>query len=586
VSSEAELKAAIVFVDIVNYSAMMARDEYRTHTLWMSVYRGIIKPAIERHGGELIKLTGDGVFALFDHAGDAVAWATDVQEQTHESGADPEDANLRIMLRISIHFGSYIREEDDVFGDAVNITARLQQYAPPGGVIVSEAIFDRVGLEGDIPVRKLGMLSLRNMKTPVRAYLLRSGKLALPESVVPTMGTLPSVAVLPFENLSGDPNDNYLAAGLVEDIIVSLASLRELMVISRASTLMFSRENVDPMEVGASLGVHYVLMGNFRRSGRGVIISARLLETLHGEALWAERFDAPLDGLFDIQDKIVERVVVGIAPTVRSRELRRALRRHPETYSAYDCTLRALEIISNLDVDTFPRARDYLEQAMTEDANFAMAWAWAARWYCIRVGQGWSENPSDDAYEARRLAARAIELDPQNALALATCGHLQSFLFHDYESARIYLKRARDASPCSAFAWIVSSATESYLGHGEQAIHMAERGLRLSPKGHDLFFFYTFLSLAHYVAGAYDKALHWARFSEIEHPLYTSNLKILCASLVAVGRVAEAHEVVNRLMALEPGFGLECYGRERQPFKPPQLRDRFIKHLRQAGVPN
>ncbi|MEE8506148.1 MAG: adenylate/guanylate cyclase domain-containing protein [Kiloniellales bacterium] len=584
-SSDFGPEAAVAFVDVVGYSAMMARDEARTHVLWMSIFNGVIKPAIEDYGGAFVKSTGDGVLAIFDQADQAVFWAGAVQERTNNAGVDAKVPDLRIALRISVHCGPVIQEKEDVFGDAVNIAARLQQYAPPGGVIVSEAVFNRLSAMGDIPARNLGSLSLRNMTTPIRAYVLRFGESELPERAAPSMGTLPSIAVLPLDNLSGDPDDAYLAGGIVEDIIVSLASLRELMVISRASTLMFAGERFDPQEIGRALGVRYALTGSVRRSSRGLAISAQLHETQRGETLWAERFKSPLDGVFDIQDEIVERVVGGIAPTVRMREMRQALRKRPDTYSAYDYTLRALDIISNLDIDTFVGAREYLDRAMTEDPGFAMAFAWAARWRSILIGQGWSKDPSEDAREAERLAKRSIELDPQNALGLATCGHLKSFLFHDYDSALVYLERARDASPSSAFAWVVSSATESYLGRGDEAIRMAERSLRLSPKGEDLFFLYHFLGLAHYSAGAYNDAVKWARISEMEHPLYTSNLRMLSASLSAVGRIEEACEVADRLMAIEPGFGLTFYEQTRQPFKPPELCRRFIEHLRRTGLP-
>lgn len=405
------------------------------------------------------------------------------------------------------------------------------------------------------------------------------------ESAAPTMDALPAVAVLPFENLQGDPHDDYYAKGVVEDIVVSLARLRELVVIARDATLSFSGQRPDPEEVGRSLAVDYVLRGSLRRSGRGVAVSVQLLETKHGQALFAHRFDAPLDGIFDIQDKIIERVVVHIAPTVWKRELQQALRKRPSSYSAFDYTLRAIDIINSLDVDTYAQAGEYLAKAMTADPGFAIAFAWAARWRSIKIGQGWSKSPTDDARDAERLAQRAMELDPQNALAPAVCGHVLSFLFHDYDSALVYLERSRDLSPSNAYAWRLSSATESYLGRGEEAIRMAERSLRLSPKGSGLFHCYHVLSIAHYVAGNYDEALKWARLSDIENPLFTSNIRSLCSTLSAVGRVEEARAMAGRLMTLEPDFRLGYYERKRLPYKPPELRQKVMHHLRLAGLP-
>ena len=404
-------------------------------------------------------------------------------------------------------------------------------------------------------------------------------------AVSPAVGALPSIAVLPFNNFHANPDDNYLSDGIVEDIIVSLARLRELTVIDRASTLAFGREKRDPKEIGELLDVSYVLGGNFRRSQAGITVSVQLLETTRGETLFAHRFESSLEEIFDIQDEIVERVVVSIAPTVQRWELRRALRKRPETYSAYDYTLRALDIMNDLDAETFPRASEYLDAAIKDDPGFATAYAWAARWLSVSIGQGWSKNSGEDARQAERLAKRAIDLDPHNALALASCGHLQSFLFHDYESALLYLERAREVSPSCAHAWILSSATESYLGRGKEAIRMAERALRLSPGGSNLYFFYNFMSIAHYVAEDYDESLRWARLSEIEHPSFTSNLRGLCAALSAMGRLEEARATAKRLMVLEPEFRLGVYEDTRLPYKPPDLRQRILSHLRLAGLP-
>ena len=408
---------------------------------------------------------------------------------------------------------------------------------------------------------------------------------ASPEVDPPIGGALPSIAVLPFGNLQNTTDDDYLADGIVEDIIVSLARLRELTVIDRGSTLAVGRERHDPREIGSLLDVNYLLRGGLRRSGASLALSVQLLETSHGETIFADRFDARLEEIFDIQDEIVERVVVSIAPTVQRWELRQALRKRPDKYSAYDYMLHALDIMNDLDAETFPRAGEYLDAAMKEDPGFATAFAWAARWLSVKIGQGWSKNREEDAKEAVRLARRAIDLDPHNALALASCGHLQSFLHHDYDSALSYLARSREISPSCAHAWILSSATEAYLGHGEEAIRMAERALRLSPGGSNLYFFYNFMSISHYVAENYEEALKWARLSEIEHPSFTSNLRGLCAALAAAGKIDEARESATRLLALEPDFRLGIYEQTRLPFKAPEIRNRIMSHLRQAGLP-
>jgi adenylate cyclase len=299
-----------------------------------------------------------------------------------------------------------------------------------------------------------------------------------------------------LSNLGGDPADDYFCDGCVEDITLSLAGLRELLVISRGSTLAYRGAPPDPREVARALGVRYVLRGSMRRSERLVRVSVELCDANSGAALWAEKADVAPGDLFDMQDRLVSRVVAGIAPNVRAAELRAAMRKKPESFTSYDCTLRALHIINSLDVNTFLRAREFLETAMVEDPNFAMPVAWAARWPSLCLGQGWSTNPAQDRAQAVELAAKAIELDPQNALALATYGHLRSFLFHDYDSALIYFERALAACPNHSLAWMLSVATLSYVGRTEQAIRHGQQALQLSPSDTSAFSYYFSLSLA------------------------------------------------------------------------------------------
>lgn len=294
----------------------------------------------------------------------------------------------------------------------------------------------------------------------------------------------------------------------------------------------------------------------------------------------------PPDDLFDVQDQIVGRVVAGIAPHVRAVELRRTMRKRPENFTAYEHLLRALDCIHRLDKQDFLRARDFLEQAMASDPEFAMPFAWAARWYSLLSGQGWSEDLDRDAEQGIGYASRALELDPENALALATFGHMKSFLFHDYDTAVVFLERARAACPSSSLAWILSSATMSYLGRCQEAVQFAEHGLRLSPYDRSLFYPYMFLGLAHYAAGAYGEAVKWSRMSYAENALYTATLRPLAAALAALGRSDEAQQVARHLLRLEPSFTLSSYVKRRQPFCDPAIRERFFAHLRLAGFPD
>lgn len=398
-------------------------------------------------------------------------------------------------------------------------------------------------------------------------------------------GMLPSIAVLPFQNLGGDPSDDYFADGVVEDIVVSLAGLRELLVISRSSTLAFRAHPTDPRAVGHALGVRYVLEGSVRKSATSMRISTQLCDAETGASLWAERQEIALGDLFAVQDHIVRNIVAGIVPNVRTAELARALRTRPTSFTAYDHTLRALNIIHSPDRQKFLSARDHLDKAMDAHPGFAMPAAWAAYWYIIWIGQGWSDSPTDDANKAAAFATKAVDLDRHNALALATHGHVRSFLLHDYDSALMYLDRALSACPNNSLAWTLSGANLAYVGRGAEGVRHAEHGLRLSPYDRSLYFYHNFLSIAHYGSGNYDEAVKWARLSAAENPTFTSNLRMLITSLAALDRLDEARDVASTLLKLEPDFRLSVYERTRQPFQQPEIKVRLMEHLRRAGLP-
>lgn len=577
--------SAIAFVDIVGYGLLMGADETGTVRRWMALVDGVLQPAAERRGGTIIKSTGDGVLVEFPSAFDAVEWSQEVQASRRAPDAVAPSGGPPLWLRISVHVGDVIPVPNDIFGDGVNIAARLQEHAKPGGIVISETAYGLLRGALCSGARDLGFLNLKHIEQPVRAFALDP---APDERVLPILqpqGALPSIAVLPLENLNGDPADDYFADGVVEDIIVSLGGLSELLVISRGSTLIYRGRILDPREVGRTLGVRYVLYGSVRRSNNQIRVSLHLCNAQSGASMWSERVEVVPGELFEAQDRIVNQVVAGIAPSVRSAELAGAMRKRPESFSAYDCTLRALDIMRRLNGESFGEARDLLERAMADDPNFAMPAAWAARWYSINVGQGWSKDRISDAARASDLAFKAIGLDRNNSLALATYGHLKSFLFHDCEAALVYLDRAITVAPNNALAWVLRSATSSYLGEGRKAVSMAERALRLSPFDHDIFFFYTFLSLAHYANASYADAVKWGRIALDENPSYTALLRILAAAHAANGETESARAIGLRLLDREPEFRLGTYAATLQPFRKPELAGLFVAHLREAGLP-
>jgi adenylate cyclase len=393
----------------------------------------------------------------------------------------------------------------------------------------------------------------------------------------------PSIAVMPFTNVGPNARDDYFAQGLAEDIVISLAGLRELFVISRNSTIAYSGAQEDVQKIGRTLGVQYILTGTVRRHGERSRVSALLRDTDSGTALWAETVDAGLTELFDFQDEVVQRVVAGIAPNVARAELERSMRKRPENFSAYDNTLQALHLIFRLDKEAFYKARDFLEKAIAEDPSYAMPFAWAARWHNLRFGQGWSPNVAADSSAALRLAATAVQLEPNNALGLATYGHLQAFLRRDHDCARLYIEKALAASPSSPIVWALGSITSSYVGESGEAIRRALNAIRLSPLDRSSFYFHGVLGLAYYAGNDYDNAIKWTSISASENPQFTANLRFLAAALAAVGRISEARDVANDLIKIEPDFTLRNYREGRLSFKSTELRQRYIAHLQIAG---
>ena len=566
----------VAFVDVVGFSKLMAGDEDRTFDRWRATRDDVLLPLLREWAGRLVGLTGDGIIAAFDEAPTALRWSEAVQRRARSVRAV-------LAMRIALNHCRVMLDAGGLVGHGVNVTARLQQRAAPGGVIFTRSVFEAVRTDPSMTCRRLGPMLLKNIASPVEAYeLVTDGRyLAAPRRDEPER---PSIAVLPLRNAGSDVADDYFAEGLLEDVTTALAGLRELDVVSRQSTLALSGHAVDALDVGRALDVRYVLSGTLQRAGRRLRAGITLTDTTDGRIISHDRTEFAEAELFEVQDALVERVVARIAPQVRAAELRRVRRKPPESLTAYDLYLRGLDGVARADRAAFEHGQRCLQEAMERDPGFAMPVAWAARGYSIRVGQGWSEDRRADEERAAELAARAIALDRDNALALATYGHIRSYLFADYDIAEEYLSRARAACPSCAVAWMLSSATSSYLGEAEAAVAQAERALRLSPFDPQLFTAFHFLGIAHYVAGRLEEALRWCRRSHAEHPSYTSNLKMLTFVLAALDRPAEARDFAERVRLAEPSFRLRSYERTGRPFRCERRSAAFAAQLRAAGL--
>jgi DNA-binding NtrC family response regulator/TolB-like protein/tetratricopeptide (TPR) repeat protein len=404
-------------------------------------------------------------------------------------------------------------------------------------------------------------------------------------AATPVLHGRPSLAVLPFRVDGEDESKSYFGDGIVEDIVGSLASLRELLVISRSSTLRYRGGDVDVRVVGRDVGVKYALSGAVRRSGPRMRVSVELAETADGAVVWAQSFDGVSDDLFTLQDQIAARVVNTIAPQVREAELRRALRKRPDSLEAYDCMLRGLALLYRLNPEDFADARTWLEKAIALDPSYAAPYAMLANWHVIQAQQGWSgPDAATNNAEVMRMAMAALQRDSFDAMALALYGHVKSLLRYEFDEAIALFDRALEASPSSAFAWTRSSPTHSYIGATAEAIRRAEEGLRLSPLDPHVFFPHTSLGIAYYVAGEHDEGARWGRKAREENPRYVANLRVLAANLAAAGHTDEAREVGQAMLALAPRFTVGPFV-EGYPIRDPGRRDRLARDLRAAGLP-
>jgi TolB-like protein/class 3 adenylate cyclase len=577
----------ILAADVVDYSRLTEAAEEETHVRLRALRVATIDPSIVLYRGQVVKNTGDGFLAAFDSSLDALRCSLEIQREVtaNQSSITPD---RKIRLRMALNVGDVITEPEDIYGTSVNVAARLEQYAPPGGIVISEALLDLAKSSFNVPLDDLGKLRLKNLSQPVHAYSLH-----LPgadhEYTAPTRrGTagqarLPSIAVLPFRTSGGDPDDAYFGEGMVDDIIIALASIRGLMVISRTSALAYRTGAIDFQKVGQELGVRYVLSGRVRRDQSRLRIGAELTDIETGSVIWADRYDGDLSELFDLQDRIAERIVWSLAPHVREAELRRARRKRPANLNAYDLVMQAIDLLYRMNYDDFVRAGSLLRQAIAADDGYATAYAYAALWLVHNINQGWTSNHEADCEEALRLAAAAIERDHADGFALAIYGHAVSQLRRDYKTGMEIFERSLAAAPGNAMAWTLSSGVYSYAGEGRSAIERAERGLRLSPIDTQSFFYLLFLGLAHYVNSTFEESIIWARKSMSLNPRLCSNHRWLIGSLVATGRLDEARCVGQILLDVQPRFRLSSYSKW-CPLQP-GLRAQLLERLHAAGLP-
>jgi len=579
--------AAILAVDVAGYSRLMGADEEGTLAALRSVRRELGDPKIAEHRGRIVKTTGDGLLVEFASVVDAVRCAVELQrEMIARNAAAP--AGRRIEFRMGINVGDVIIEDGDIFGDGVNIAARLEALAEPGGICLSAAAHEQVRDRLDIAFDDLGEQQVKNITRPVRTYgiaLGASSRAALPVGAPLPLPDKPSLAVLPFQNMTGDAEQEYFVDGMVEEITTAISRLPWLFVIARNSSFTYKGKAVDVKQVARELGVRYVLEGSVRKAGNRVRITGQLIDTASGAHIWADRFDGTLDDIFELQDQMAASVVGAIEPKLRQSEIERATRKPTESLDAYDLYLRALAQSYRYTEEGFAEAVVLLGRALTIDPSYAPAAAMVGFCRTMQLVQGWGALSDEDIAKANRLARQALEVareDPDTMVAAALT------LFYgggEMALAEAVLDRALTLNPNRALGWMVRGfvhATGRY--QPEAAIAALERALRLSPLDPLGFINATWLAQAHLAATRFEQAIEWADRALHDQPRFIVAIRAKIVANAHLGRLDEARLNLARMLALYPGLTIATVRASAASFAP-EFVELYVTGLRLAGLP-
>jgi adenylate cyclase len=581
--------AAIVVADMVGYSRLMEADEAGTLAQLTAIRRELVTPKVEHYRGRIVKTTGDGWLAEFASVTDAVQCTVDVQEAMAQRNASVP-ASDRVQLRAGINLGEIIIEGDDIYGTGVNVAARLESLAEPGGICLSNSVYDQIQSILSLGYEDMGEQTVKNLSKPVRCFAVRfeqaGGAYRGSAARLPAgkAAAAPSIAVLPFANLSNDPDQEYFADGMVEDIITALSRFTWLVVIARNSTFTYKGRAVDVRQVATELGVRYVLEGSVRKAARRVRITGQLVDAATGAHLWAERFDGDLADVFDLQDRLTEGVVGAIEPQIRKAEIERARRKRPESLDAYDLYLRALPHVYAMRPADNSEALQVLGQALALDPRFASALAYAAWCYEQRVVRGWPTAGKDDVQNGIKLARSAIATNNDDANAIATAGFVLVMLGRDYGMGLAAVQRALGLNRNSAIVSILAGWANNFAGDLDEALTSFQRAQRLSPSDPGAFFFVTGAAMSHLLSGRYAEAADGAARSAAAYPDWDTTYWVLAAAYVHLDQIDKARAAIGKLLSLTPGATVARF-RELLPFRDERRLAIVLDGLRKAGLP-
>jgi adenylate cyclase len=589
--------AAILAADVVGYSRLMGRDESGTVARLRAIRKQTVVPIVDRRGGRIVKLTGDGVLAEFGSAVEALSAAIELQQaMRHHARHEPEDR--AIVLRMGLHVGDLIVEEDDLLGDGVNVAARLEAEASPAGILISRTVHEAVVGRMNAGFEDMGNLRLKNIDRPIQAFAVTwdPEQWTLPDepatpyrhaASAPPAAPLdlpdkPSIAVLPFDNMSNDPEQEHFADGVVESITAALSRIRAFFVIARNSAFAYKGRATNVRDIGRELGVAYVLEGSVQRVGQRVRITAQLVETSGGVHLWADRFDGSLDDVFDLQDRITEAVAGALQPSIRLAEIERSRRKRPQDLGAYDYAMRAMPHAWLLERAAADRALELLDKALRIDPDYPLALALTAWCWAQRSVYNWAEDTATAKAEALKLADRAASQSSDDPLILAVLGTVHTFA-RNYGVARVMLERAVALDPNAAWALSRLGWLDVYADRPDDARVHFEKAMRLSPLDPINFNNLVGLASARQVAGDDAGAADLFIRALQERPNALWIHRNLAAALYGAGRIEEAKASAAIVMAAYPGYTIARY-KDAMVFTPRAL-DRMAAQMRALGVP-
>jgi adenylate cyclase len=577
--------AAILAADVTGYSRLMEADEEGTLAALRAVRWELGDPKIAEHQGRIVKTTGDGLLAEFASVVDAVRSAVELQRAMAKRNADIQPAK-RIEFRIGINVGDIIVEDGDIFGDGVNIAARLEALAEPGGICLSAAAHEQVRDRLDIAFDDLGEQQVKNISRPVRVFRAQLGTPKVAAETAPSLSLpdKPSLAVLPFQNLTGDAEQEYFVDGMVEEITTAIARFPWLFVIARNSAFTYKGKAIDVKQVAQELGVRYVLEGSVRKASNRVRITAQLIDTTTGAHIWADRFDGALDDIFELQDQVASGVAGAIEPKLRQSEIERASRKPTANLTAYDLYLRALAQWYRFTEEGLAEAVVLTRQALAIDPSYAPAAAMIGRCRVTQRSQGWGGLSNEDIAEACRLARQALEAERDDAETICQASYTLFLFAGEAAMAVAALDRALALNPNAAHAWTIRGNIHALRNQPEAAIEAVERARRLSPFDPYTLRCALVIGIAHLAARRFEQAIEWADRALHDQPRLASAMRLKVAALAHLGRLEEAHAELSRLLASDAKPTIAGF-RDYAHSMAPEVRELYVTGLRLAGLP-